>query len=366
MFDLKSIYFNSAYLGPMPLRSRTRIEEALQQALDPAFIQFEERIKILNEVRARFAKLLGAPAENVAVSTSVSELVGHVANGIELHQGDNVVLMDGDYPSMILPWLVVAEIKGFQVRLLPRETFFQPELLESELNDRTRFVACSHVMFNTGLTLPIADLAKVCRKKEILFLADTSQSFGALAISPEIVNNVDILVGVAYKWLLGPYGSAYGYFSARALKEIRRTHASWLVSANSKSTESLLGYTTETKPGACRFDRGQSPAFLVNAGLIGALDVLLDQGLEQIEKHNMALAQYFLENLPASYSPLSQAGNISPIVCVKPQDEDASQVRSRLALEKIDVSLREGYLRTAFHFFNTRQQVDTLLSVLEN
>jgi cysteine desulfurase/selenocysteine lyase len=91
-----------------------------------------------------------------------------VANGVKLHRSDNVILMDYDYPSMILPWMVMAEIKGFQVRLLPRETFLNPEHLQKEINGRTRYVACSHVMFNTGILLPIAELGKVCRKKEVL------------------------------------------------------------------------------------------------------------------------------------------------------------------------------------------------------
>jgi selenocysteine lyase/cysteine desulfurase len=265
---------------------------------------------------------------------------------------------------MILPWMVVAELKGFHITMLPREYFLDPSKLEEKIDGRTRYVGCSHVMFNTGIRLPVAEIGKICRKNEVLFLADTSQSFGAIRISSEIVKNVDILVGVAYKWLLGPYGSAYGYFSARALKEVRRTHASWAVSANMRSTESLLDYTTDTLPGARKFDRGEAPTYLINAALDGALDTILEKDLGKIEEHNMNLARHFLANLPEGFQTYSTPGTLSPIVCFKSPKEDSAALKARLAKEGIDLTVREGYLRASFHFFNTKAEVGRLLAAL--
>jgi selenocysteine lyase/cysteine desulfurase len=351
-------------MGPMPAKAKARVGEWLETLTDPAFSNFEERLQLLADVRGKFAKLLGASPENIALGGSVSELVGHVANGIEIHQGDNVILMENDFPSMILPWMVVSELKGFHVSLLPREYFLDPSKLAGKIDDRTRFAGCSHVMFNTGIKLPVAEIGKVCREREILFLADTSQSFGAIRIAPDVLKNVDILVGVAYKWLLGPYGSAYGYFSDRALKEVRRTHASWAVSANMRSTESLLDYTTETLPGALKFDRGEAPTYLINAALDGALDTILEKGLGKIEEHNMDLARHFLANLPQGFQTFSTRETLSPIVCFKSPKEDSPELKRRLAAEGIDLTIREGYLRASFHFFNTKKEVDRLLAAL--
>ena len=175
MFNLKHTYLNSAYMGPMPALAKARVQEWLESLQDPAFTNFEARLKFLERVREKIGRLLGAPSRNIALGASVSEFTGHVANGLELHPGDNVVLMDGDFPSMILPWMVASEARGFQVRRLPREVFLNPEKFAAELNDRTRYAGCSHVMFNTGLQLPVAKLGRICRKNGVLFLADTSQ-----------------------------------------------------------------------------------------------------------------------------------------------------------------------------------------------
>ena len=357
MFELKSTYLNTAYMGPMPLGAKAKVEQAVREALDPAFSNFEERLQVVERVRAKFAKLLGVSPQNIALGGSVSEMVGHVANGLELHQGDNVVLMQGDYPSMVLPWMVMAELKGFQIHFCTPEEFTRPESLP--INDRTRFVGCSHVMFNSGAILPINHLGRHCRNKGVLFMADTSQSLGAVEVD---TSDVDILVGVAYKWLLGPYGTAYGYFNATALKEVRRTQAAWLVSANMKSTESLLDYTTEVVPGARRFDRGQSPTYLLNAALEGALDVILEKGLHHITAHNVALAHHFVEGLPKNFKRASST--VTPIVCFKDPARDSATLKRQLAQKNIDVSLREGFLRASFHLFNTRAQVDDLLAAL--
>lgn len=363
-FDLKHTYLNTAYMGPMSKTSKGRVEEWLQTLRDPGFTNFEERLKFLAGVREKLARLLGARSFNIALGGSVSELVGHVANGLELHQGDNVVLMDGDFPSMILPWLVVAEIKGFQVRLLKRDVFLNPELFAKELNDRTRFAGCSHVMFNTGLRLPVAELGEQCREKDVLFMADVSQSFGAMRIAPEILEHADVLVGVTYKWLLGPYGSAFAYFSDRALEEVRRTHAAWGASANMRSTESLLDYTTKTLPGAVKFDRGEASTYLIMAALDGALDVMLEEGLAKIEKHNDQLARQFLDGLPGHCSSFSSTENLSPIVCFRSTREDSVNLKARLAKENIDLTIREGFLRASFHLFNTKEEVIRLLGCL--
>lgn len=364
MFELKSDYFNSAYLGPTPVLARRRVEESLRQTMDPAFFLYDDWYKFTDEIRARFGKLLGAPADHIALSTSVSELVSHVANGLELHAGDEVILLDGDYPAMVLPWMLAAEYRGFQIHRLPLEDFLQPHNLRRHFTDRTRYVGCSHVMFNTGTQLPIAEIGKLCRENGVLFLADTSQSFGGMTITKEIVTNVDILVGVAYKWLLGPYGSAYGYFSDSALKSVRRTHANWLVAPSSKQSENLLNYTLETLPGARKFDRGQSSSYLITAALGGALDVILETGLAQIEKHNRKLVDNFLENLPNHFEIAGHPEYLSNIVCIKPPNEDAMAAKLRLKKKNIDVSVREGFLRIAFHFFNTEEQVQKLLREL--
>lgn len=366
MFEMKSIYLNTAYIGPTPLAAKTKVMERLNLGLDPYNYESNAWFEFTDRIRDRIAHLLGAQPIDIAFSTSVSELVSHVGSGLNFGPNDEIVLMEGEYPSMVLPWLVQSEQRGFKIRFLPQSTFLNPSRFGSELSLKTKFAASSHVMFNTGTRLPVAELGNECRKKGVLFLSDVSQSFGGMTIDADIVKNCDILVGVAYKWLMGPYGSAWGYFSEHALTKVPRTHASWLNSLSSQSRENLLNYSTATYPGARRFDRGEAPTFLITAGLEGALDVLIDQGLTNVEKHNRALTDFFLSELPKRFSVASPYELRSNIVCLKPSGIDPIALKNKLADENIVVSLREGNLRFSFHFFNTIDQVEQSLRLLKS
>ncbi len=361
-FDLKSIYLNSAYLGPMPLRAKKNVEAVLARGLDPAFYLYDEWRPIPDQLRERLARLLGTTMDSISINTSVSEVVSHVADGLELREGDEVLLLEGDYPSMVLPWMVRAERNGFQIRFAPLSDFLSVNGLKKHITGRTRLVGCSHVMFNTGIKLPVENIGRLLKEKfdAVLFLTDVSQSFGGLAIKAEHIRNCDVITGVGYKWLLGPYGCAFGYFSKRALEKIRRTHASWLQSPNGQTSENLLKYTTESLPGARKFDRGQTASFLIAAAWAGALDLLGEVGLDKIEDHNLKLADQLRRELPKDYPPVSTDEFHSQIVCIR--HLNALELRSRLTKNNIDVSVREGALRISLHLFNTSEQVRRLLS----
>jgi cysteine desulfurase / selenocysteine lyase len=84
-------------------------------------------------------------------------------------------------------------------------------------------------------------------------------------------------------------------------------------------------------------------------------------GLENIETHNLKLAAQFLQSLPKGYEV---AGGLNPIVCIKPTKIDALELKEKLVRNQVDVSLREGWVRISFHFFNTPEQVERLLALL--
>jgi len=364
MFDIQSTYLNAAYLGPMPVKSKQNVEMVAARMLDPAFYPHSEWRGIPDKLREKFAALLGGKPEQVAISTSVSELMSHIADGADLKAGDEVILMEGDYPSVVLPWMVRGERNGFSLKMLPLADFLDPARLKSAITAKTKVVASSHVMFNTGLKLPAVEIAKICREKNILYIADVSQSFGGMTLPKDLVDNAGAIIGVAYKWLMGPYGSAFGYFSPWALESLKRTHASWLQNPNSQNSENLLVYSTKSLPGARKYDRGETASYLIMAALSGSLDTISEIGLKKIEEHNAGLVKHFLENVPKKFEIGSPVENRSNIICINQKGLDTGALKEKLAKENIDVSVREGSLRISFHIFNTKEHVDHLIKCL--
>ena len=175
-----------------------------------------------------------------------------------------------------------------------------------------------------------------------------------------------VVVCSTYKWLLGPYGHAFAYYSDEIIKVLAPQHASWMNCPTFYEKGTLLAYTTETFPGARQYDRGQAPNILLMSGLEGSLNLFNELGLENIENHNQSLVNHFLENVkPTEFEMLTPKDAYGNILCLKVLNQDALELSEKLAKEhNIDVSVREGRLRLSFHFFNTTAQVEKLITAL--
>lgn len=365
---LKSIYFNSAYFGPSPIRSKATIEAAMQRELDPSFYAYDDWMSISEKLRVKFAQLLNVTPDCITHSTSSSDVVNIVANGFIFESGDRVAAIDKDYPSNILPWMLAERHKKFSFDKLElgKEVITTAEFLERNLKPQTRIFNMSYVAFDTGKKIDLLSIGKFLKSKNILFVVDATQALGGLEITPEELSYIDVLTVSSYKWMLGPYGHAFAYFSQKAQDQIYHLNANWILSPNSKQVYNLLDYTTETLPGARQYDRGQAANLLCSGCLEGSLSFLLEVGLTNIEKYNASIRDYFLANYPKKkynlVTPLEHMGNI---VCIKAVGGDSIALETELKKRNVDVSVRQGNIRLSFHVFNTTQQVDELIKALD-
>lgn len=362
---LDVLYFNTAYFGPSPYRCKLKIQNALQKELDPSYYPYNTWMGIPDRMRWQIASLLKCDSYHIAHSTSVTDTISLVANHYPFEPTDRVVCFKGDYPSNVIPWMRQKERGRLELSVLecPLPT---SDWLKENLPKDTRVLNLSHVAFDTGRRVNLIDLGKFCHERNIIFIVDATQSFGGVQISPKELSYIDVLACSAYKWLLGPYGSSFAYYSNHMIDLIKAPTGNWINSPNSKQVWSLTNYTTDNLPGAKKFDRGQGPNMLINAALEGSLEVLSEVGLENIEQHNRELVQFFLEHYPKDRfelkTPREALGNI---LSLQAKDADSLNLESDLKYYNIDVSVREGKLRVSLHLFNTISQVETLIRVLK-
>ena len=352
-----SCYFNAAYMAPWPRRAQQKVQEAVARWADPSFLDYEWT-GLPELLRNKLAPLLGVPAQNIIHQGSVSDIIGQIARGFPFREGDLVISLKEEYPSNILPWMVHERQQPYKLRLLERTLAYDPDRFVRSLPAGTRIVDLSHVSFQSGDRLDILEIGRRLKERGIFFVVDASQSLGGLRVSREEISVVDVLAAVTYKWLLGPYGHAFAYFSDSALAQVERSNGSWL--SVQQSPHNLTRYTLETMHAAARFDRGQSPNVLLMHGLSGSLDLIAELGLAEIESDNQKLTRYFLHNTRAPL--LTQTPLKANIVCLNV--EDGTAIKKKLREKNIDTSLREGNLRLSFHLFNTREQVNGLLEAL--
>ena len=363
---LKSTYFNTAYLGPSPQSAKKKVSEALERELNPSFYGHEEWLSIPERVRVQMGHLLGVSPDHITHSTSVCDLMSMVGGGYPLVKNDLVCSIQGEYPSNILPWMRLAETRGILFKALdPRGVpVITDEWLKKYLPSETKIFIISLVTFDTGRKIDLVSLGKYLNKKGIFFVVDASQAFGSMPVRPREIELIDVLAFASYKWLLGPYGHAFGYFSQLGLDKIEHGGGNWIVSASFKGIGNLLDYTTETLSGARKYDRGQTPNMLAMSCLEAALSFLNEQGLDNIEKHNSSIRDYFLDNYPRKkYTLVTPPSHMGHIVCLR-ASSSSETLEGELKKRNIDVSVREGNIRLSFHIFNTTQDVDTLIEAL--
>lgn len=366
--SLSTEYFNTAYFGPSPLRSKGKVEQMMAQELDPSHFPYDNYFIIPDRSRNYFAQLLGVSSDQIAHATSSTDIINHIALGFPFKDGDMITTINKEYPSNVLPWMVAAQSrKNIHFNLLDLEEMPYPTLdwLKEKLPKKTRIFNISWVQFDTGKKIDLEQLGKFLKERNIFFIVDGTQGFGGLTLTPQELQYIDVLAVSSYKWMCGPYGHAFAYYSKEAMDLIEQTHGNWAVSVNSKDVYNLLNYTTKTLAGARKFDRGQPMNLLPLASYEGSLELYLEIGLKNIENHNKSLVQFFLENFPQKkYSlitPLDHHGNI---ICIKSNALDSKELEKKLDESNIKVSVRQGNIRISFHFFNTISQVQKLIEAL--
>lgn len=371
---LSTDYFNTAYFGPSPYRAKQKVANALFKELDPSFFPYHSWIGIPDRIRTKIATLLKFSPDNISIGTSTNDFISMIANHLPSNSNGslNVIGIKGDYPSCILPWMVASQYRKdlhFTLLASPEDSqsSISVEWLEKSLPSNTNVICLSLIQFDTGRSFLLKDIASYLKEKNIFFILDTTQALVGANLTSADFLNVDVLCCSLYKWFLGPYGSAFAYFSNKALEIIPHNTGNWIVSSNSRDVTRLTDYTTQTLPGARKFDRGQGPNMLINAALEASLELIEELGLENISHHNEELRRYFLSQLNQDrfelVTPMDK-NCVSTLLSIKTKNQDPSLIEAELKHRNIDVSVREGKIRVSFHFFNTKKQIQTLLEAL--
>ena len=327
-------YLDTGTYGLPPRSSLEAVQRALAgwRGREP-WIQWEEDGEAC---RALFARLVGSRAEEIALLPAVSSAAGLVAASLPAGEGDNVVLYEEDFTSTLLPWRGLAR-RGVELRLRPLDD------LVAAVDERTVLVAVSAVQSPDGA---LADLEGLRASGARIFV-DATHAVGALPVD---VAGIDYLAAHSYKWLLCPRGLAFLYVQRGRLDEIEPWTAGW--KSRPDPYEHYYGLPEPT-PDARRLD--VSLAWLVAAGARPALELVASLGVEQIARHDLALARRFATELAL---PEPRA----PIVRVPVDDVEGAVARLREA--GVSCSARAGSARFCFHLYNTQADVDLALEAL--
>jgi selenocysteine lyase/cysteine desulfurase len=349
-------YFNHAGVSPLNTRIVAAMNEFNQQTAQQPF---GEIFPALNErmldLRKRLAALVGARShDEIALMPNTAAGINTAALSLPLRAGDNVLVLDGDYPANIYPWMNLAR-RGVLTKLVPAVGGgLDLDVLASRIDNRTRVIAMSTVVFATGFRNDIEAVGKLCKERGIYFCVDGIQSLGALPLDVQAAN-IDFLSAGSQKWLLGPLGGGFLYVRRELLDEL--VPGPYVGASSVVDAANFLDYNFTLAPTAERFHIG-TPSTPSLIGLHASLTLIQEIGIEQIAERVLMLAGTAIDDMQrrgfgvsADTTPARRSG----IVIAEVENPQAAS--EHLAKQGIMCIPRGRGVRIAPHFYNTEEEV---------
>ncbi len=223
----RAAYLNFGAQGLVPGPAREAMQAAYDQLDQDAPFTFPGKVAVLQratEARQALASELGAPPETIALLNSTSTGCNIVLWGLPWRKGDRIVLGNHEYPGVTAAVRAVAErcdltVDSWSVDGEPEEAL---DRLKGLLRPETRLLVVSHIAWDTGKTLPLAEAVALCRERGVRVLADGAQSAGAMPLDLTALG-ADYYAFSGQKWLCGPEGTGGLYIRPDALASLRPT-----------------------------------------------------------------------------------------------------------------------------------------------
>jgi selenocysteine lyase/cysteine desulfurase len=283
-----------------------------------------------------------------------------LAHAIQVREGDNVVVEDVEFGSVLYPWLQLRR-RGVEVRIVrQRERDAVEGHYRAAVDGRTRVVAVSHVSYLTGVRHNVEALAEVAHASGAWLVLDATHAAGVVPVPAALC---DFTLSACYKWLLGYHGTAILGWNRERTGEVEPGLLGWRTPAGVPDRKHPDRYTL--RDGAGRFETGNA-AYVSIFVLEHALRYLLETGLERICEHDLHLAGRLnaaLRGLDLDVATPLDAGNRAANTCFwQPQPE---QLAARLAEEGVWVSGGDGRIRIGTHLWCSEQDVELAVGVLK-
>jgi selenocysteine lyase/cysteine desulfurase len=359
--------------GPVPRSVNRAVRAYLHQELWPWGLDWEgEFLGIPAALRQEAARLIGAEAADISLTTNTSTGILAVAQGFPWRSGDEVLLPAGEFPSNVQPWKALAP-RGVLVReaalweghkagaaaweSTPCGSGDDPEArLIDALSPRTRILALSWVRFQDGLKLDLPRLGSACRRRGIHLVVDGIQ--GAGTHLPNLYGASAFAAG-GHKGMLGPQGQGLLWTEAGFRRQLAPC-GTWL---SLEESEHPLHPATEPRPwveDGRRLEPG-APSVMACTGLLESLRALNEVGVAAITDHVRALQRALLDQLADApgwveevrrLRGLLDRDRLGPILAFHHGARtpgDLEDLLERGRRRGVYGSAREGYLRIAFH-----------------
>jgi len=332
------------------------------------------------QARAKVADFINAKSTTEIIMTrNTTEGINVVASGLKWRKGDKIVTSVLEHHSNYIVWLRVRDKHGARVEVVsPRKPVVKGLLhaadFEKVIDDKTRMVAITHVSNVLGVITPVKEIAEIAHKHGALVLIDGAQSVPHMPVDVQKLD-CDFLAFSGHK-MCAPTGSGVLYMREEVQKEVEPAY----IGGGTIEEVDVDRYRLEQGPG--RFEAG-TPDVAAAIGLGAAVDYLNKIGMEKIERYEKTLTKQMYDGLTGIkkvevYGPEPErrvgimpfnVADLNPHDVALALDVSANiMVRSghhcAQPLSKT-VVCKPGTVRASAYFYNTREEIEKLVSAVK-
>ena len=366
-------YLNCAYMAPLAAAVRVAGIQGIDRRMAPHLIRPEDFFDESHHLRCLFSRVVNIPDPNrVAIVPSVSYGLASVARNVPAARGDNVVILEEQFPSNVYAWRRLCAERGLELRTIEapsrdtrgRALEWNIRLLSS-IDRRTALVSVPHVHWADGTLFDLERVGERARNCDALLAVDGTQSVGAMPFDVQRIRP-DALVCAGYKWLLGPYSMGLAYYGP-AFDEGAPIEENWITRRGSEAFAELVRYRDEYQPAAIRYDVGERSNFVLVPMLAAALELVLEWTVPAIQDYCRQLTADLTGTLRERghwvEEPRWRGGHLFG---VRVRDAvDRTRLAERLHERQVAVSFRGDAIRVAPHLYNDADDTGALLDAIE-
>ncbi len=341
---------------------------------------YRTAIKATSEVekaRSKLAKLINCEPQEIIFTKNTTEAINLVAHGFNFKKDDSIVVPNIEHHSNMVPWLNLKK-KGVNIKIVKSDQYglVNTSDIGNTIDKTTKLITVTHISNSIGSLLPVEEIGKIAKEKDILYMVDAAQSVGHMNIDVKKIN-ADFIAFPGHKGLLGPVGTGFLYCNKEIIDNLEPIN----LGGGTIKDVTLTDFKLSEPP--ARFEGGtQNISGLI--GLGAAVDYLNRIGMENIETHGKKITKMMYNGIKEIENSIvyghpeaiyDMVGfNINGVNChdvAKILDEQKTIcVRSGMhcaipAMRQIGAYDIGGTVRASIHYYNTKEEIQTLIDTLE-
>jgi len=357
------IYMDHASVSPLTRDMVYGMSMRADDIMENGRVNGDDWAEDIIQTRLMYAQLIGGGPDEIAFINNTAEGVNLIANGLDWHEGDNIVLTDVDYPANIYPWMNQERL-GVEIRWVRQrdDGRIHVDDLSDAIDAKTRVLAISFVQFVNGYRNDLNAIGELCEEKEVHFVVDAIQGLGAIDLDVREMK-ISALSAHSRKWLLCPGGLGVLYVSRAFLKQLHVTNPG---AASVVDAQNYLDYKLIYRDSAQRFEPSDLNPMAVSATR-AMLAMFTGLGMSYIENRIITLTDLLCEGLEEKgYTLLSprRPSEKSGIVTFTSSPDTVDSISAKLTEARVVHTKRYGAIRLSPHFYNTTEEVELVLNLL--